>query len=201
MFAQIFLKQLVRDPSAPEFIGLGFIFRPGRFLPAQVDGVVRLEIHRLLEQFLDLGHPIVDPLLVEIEDLVGRLQVAEQNIVIERGAVFRGERVDILLGEEKMAEIEKLEIASSEISSRLRRSAAGACNGLLPEAGRPKRPICSASDLAWSGNGGRTSAAPTQTAMKARERTAKWFHSWKKRLNKVAEFGLKARIGRPLHRM
>ena len=35
MFAQMFLKQLARDPSTPDLIGVRFIFWPGRLLPAE----------------------------------------------------------------------------------------------------------------------------------------------------------------------
>ncbi len=34
MFAQLFLQQLIVDSTAPELVGFGFIFRPGRFLPS-----------------------------------------------------------------------------------------------------------------------------------------------------------------------
>ena len=47
MFAQFFLQQLIGDPRLPELIGFGFIFWPGRFLPAQVDGAVGIEGRRL----------------------------------------------------------------------------------------------------------------------------------------------------------
>ena len=56
--------------------------------------------------------PVFDPLLENRENLVGRFEVPEQDVVIERGAIFRGEGVDIFLGEEEMAEIEQLEIAA-----------------------------------------------------------------------------------------
>ncbi len=53
------------------------------------------------------------------EDLVGRLEVPEQDVVVERGGVFRRESVDILLGEKEMAEIEDLEIAGEEFARNL----------------------------------------------------------------------------------
>ncbi len=47
MLGQFFLEQLVLNPLPPELIGLRFVLRPGRFLAAQQDRFVRLEVHRL----------------------------------------------------------------------------------------------------------------------------------------------------------
>ena len=119
MFAQMFLEQFARDPPAPDGVGLAFIFRPGRFLAAQLDGRIVLEIGRLIEQLLDFRHPIVDPLEVKLEDFVGGLQISQEHIVIQRGGVLRGQHVDILLGEEEMAEIEQLQIGLEEFLGNL----------------------------------------------------------------------------------
>ena len=119
MIGQFFLEQFVLDPLAPEIVGLRFVLRPGRLLPAEEDGFVRLEIHRLLEQFLDFLHPVFHPFLENGENIVGRLEVAEQDIVVERGGVFGGESVDVLLGEKEMAEIEHLEVTGEQLARDL----------------------------------------------------------------------------------
>ena len=119
MIGQLLLQELVLDPLAPKIIGLGFVLRPGRFLPAEEDGFVGLEINRLLDQFLDLLDPIFHPFLENGENLVRRLEVPEQDVVVESGGVFRGESVDILLGEKEMAEIEDLEVAGEQFARNL----------------------------------------------------------------------------------
>ena len=53
------------------------------------------------------------------EDLVRRLQVPEQNIVVEGGGVFGRETVDVFLGEKEMAEIEHLEITGEQLARDL----------------------------------------------------------------------------------
>ena len=54
--------------------------------------------------------------MVKIVDLVGGFQVSQQDIVVQRGRVFGGQRVDVLLGEEEMAEIEQLEIGCEKFA-------------------------------------------------------------------------------------
>ena len=114
MFAQFFLEQLARDAAVPDGIRFRVIFRPGRFLPAHLDRLVVLEIDLLSDQLLDLRHAIVHPLRIEVVDFVGRFQIPEEHIVVERSGVLRRQHVDILLGEEEMAEIEQLEIGAEK---------------------------------------------------------------------------------------
>src|SRR3954454_15460269 len=115
MFAQMFLEQFACDPSAPDLIGVRGILRPWGLLPAQLDGAVALEIRRLIELFLDLGDAIIDALQVEIVNLVGWLEIPEKHIVIERRCVFRRQRVDVLLGEKEVAEVEQLQVGLEEL--------------------------------------------------------------------------------------
>ena len=70
---------------------------------------------RLLQEFFDLRNPIVHPLRVKIVNLKGGLQIPQQNVVIDRRAVFRAEGIHILLREEQMAEIEQLQIGPQEL--------------------------------------------------------------------------------------
>ena len=119
VFAQVFLEQLARNASAPDLISFRLILRPGRFLSAQLNGPVLLEIDRLLDQGFDLRHPGVDPLGIEIINLVGRFQVPQQDIVVQRRRILGGERIDIVLGEKEMAEIEQLEIGAKEFLGNL----------------------------------------------------------------------------------
>ena len=119
VLAQLFLQQFTRDAAVPQLIGLRFIFWPRRFFPAQLHGRVGFEIHRLFEQLFDLADSLVDSLLVEVVNLVSRLEIPEQNIVGQRGAVFCGQRVDIFLSEEEMAEIEQLEVIAQKFLRHL----------------------------------------------------------------------------------
>ena len=48
-----------------------------------------------------------------------RLEVPEEDGVVERGAVFRGEGVDILLGEKEVAEIQDLEVTGEQFARDL----------------------------------------------------------------------------------
>ena len=98
----------------PKLIGIGVIFWPGGFLAAHLHGRVALEIERLLQQLLDLCHPLINAFLVEIVNLVGRFEVAEQDVVAQRGAVFSRQRIDVLLGKEKVTEIEQLEVVTEK---------------------------------------------------------------------------------------
>ena len=112
----MFLEQLAHDPATPDGIGFRVILWPRRFLAAELDARVAFEIDLFLIQLrFDLGDAVVHALGVEIVDFVGRLQVAQKHIVIEGRAVFRRQHVDILLGEEEMAEIEQLEIGLEEL--------------------------------------------------------------------------------------
>ena len=63
---------------------------------------------------------------------MGGLEVAEENVVIERGSVFRVETVDVFLGKEEVAEIENFEVTSEKLS-RFRRSAGGGVMAFLEE--------------------------------------------------------------------
>src|SRR5882724_6677589 len=116
MLAQMLLQQLVCDTTAPELVGFCLIFWPWRFLAAQLDRRVALEINGLLQQLFYLRNPLVNPLRVQGINLVSRFQRAEKNIPRDRVAVFCGERVNVLLRKEKMAEIEQLQIAQEEFS-------------------------------------------------------------------------------------
>ncbi len=58
------LQQLVCDATSPELVGLGFIFWPWRFLAAQLDRGIALEIDRLLQQLFYLRDSVVNPFRV-----------------------------------------------------------------------------------------------------------------------------------------
>ena len=101
-------------------IGLGFIFWPWRFFPSQLYSRVGLEIHRrFLQQLFDLADSLVDSLLVEVVNLVSRLEISEQNIVGQSRPVFCGQRVDLFLSEEEVAEIEQLEVIAQKFLRHL----------------------------------------------------------------------------------
>src|SRR5438067_12340428 len=98
----------------PELIGLCFVLWPGRFFPTQFYRGVGFKIDRLLQNFFHLADALVDALLIEIVDFVGRLEISEQNIIRQRGSVFGSQRFNILLREKEMAEIEELEVVPQE---------------------------------------------------------------------------------------
>ena len=100
--------------SRQSLIGLGFVLRPRRLLAIHLDGAVAGEVVLLLEQFLDLGHAVLDALLVDIENREGRVGIAEQHVVVQRVAVFRGEKIDILLREVEVIVVEPFEVVLEE---------------------------------------------------------------------------------------
>ena len=85
-------------------------------MPAQIDRPIGFEIRRLLQEFFDLPDAFIDAPGIKIVNLIGGLEVAEQNIVAECGAIFRVQHIDVFLGEEKMTVIEQLQIALKEFS-------------------------------------------------------------------------------------
>src|SRR5205823_11191524 len=119
VLAQMFLQKLARDPAAPELVRFRPVFRPRTLFPPKINRSVGFKIDRLLEKFFYLGNPFVDPLLVEIVDLVSRLKVTEQNVVIERGAIFFGDRIDIFLSKKKVTEIQELQIAAQNLARQI----------------------------------------------------------------------------------
>src|SRR4029077_13632419 len=119
VLAQMFLQQFVRDAAAPELIGFGLIFGPGRFLATELNRSVGLKIDGLLEQLLRLGDTLVHAFGVEIVNFVGWLQIAQKNVIIERGAIFRIECIDIFLREKEMTVIEQLEISLEKLLRQL----------------------------------------------------------------------------------
>ncbi len=116
MLAQLFLQQFVRDATAPKLVGFRLIFRPGRFLAAELNRRVGFKIHRLVKQLLHLGHALVHALRVEIVNFVGRFQIAEKNVIAKRVTIFGTERVNILLCKKKMTVVEQLQISLEEFS-------------------------------------------------------------------------------------
>jgi len=100
----------------PELIGFGLIFGPVGLLAAELNRRVGLEIDGLLEQLLHLGDALVHPFGVEIINFVGWFQIAQKNVIVECGAIFRIERIDILLREKEMTVIEQLEISLEKFS-------------------------------------------------------------------------------------
>ena len=116
VFAQMLLQQLVCDTTPPELVGFGLIFWPGRFLAAQLDRCITLEIDRLLQQVFYLGDPLVNALRVQRVNVVGRLERAKKNVFCHRAAVLGVQLIDIFLGKKKMTEIEHLQIRLQEFS-------------------------------------------------------------------------------------
>ena len=119
MFAQMLLQQLVGNTAAPELVSFGFIFRPWRFLTAQLDRLVALKIYRLLQKFFYLGHPLINTFGVQSVDVVSRFQGAKKNISSDRIAVFCAESVNVLLCKKEVTVIEQLQIRLQEFFRNL----------------------------------------------------------------------------------
>src|SRR5438046_2338907 len=119
VLAQMFLQKLARYPATPALVRFRSVFRPRALFPPEINRSVGFKIDLLLEKFFYLGNPFVDPLLVEIVDLVSRLEVTEQNVVIERSTIFFGYRIDIFLGEKKVTEIQELQIAAQNLARQI----------------------------------------------------------------------------------
>ncbi len=111
---QHFLEHFPLDAVAPESVGVGFVLRPGGFLPVDLHGAIAGEIHFLLQDRFHLAHAVFHPLPVEIENLESRLGIAEQDVVVEGGAVAADEEIDVLLGEEKPVVVQPLEVVFQE---------------------------------------------------------------------------------------
>ena len=77
MLAQMFLQKLAHDSAAPELVRVRAVFRPRAFFPPKINRAVAFKIDRLLEKFFYLGDPFINAFLVEIVDLVRRLEVAQ----------------------------------------------------------------------------------------------------------------------------
>src|SRR5947207_2203910 len=110
---------LTHNCSPPALVGFGRIFRPRALFPPKINRPASFKIDRLLEKFFNLADPFVDPPLVEIVDLVSWLEVAQQNVIIERRTIFFGQRIHILLGEKKVTEIEELQIAAQNLARQV----------------------------------------------------------------------------------
>ena len=85
-------------------------------MAAELNRRVGLKIDGLLEQLLHLGDTLVHAFGIEIVNFVGWFQIAQKNVIVERAAIFRIERIDILLREKKMTVIEQLEISVEKFS-------------------------------------------------------------------------------------
>src|SRR5437879_9809647 len=109
MLAQMFLQKLARDSATPELVGFGRVFRPRALFPPKVNRSVSFKIDRLLEKFFYLGKPFVDPHLVEIVDLVNRLEGAQKNVVIDRATILLCNPSHVYLGEQQATETAELE--------------------------------------------------------------------------------------------
>jgi hypothetical protein len=136
---------------SPESISFGVVLWPGRFLAAYEDGIVRLEIHRLLDQLLDLRHPIFDSLLENVENFVRRFEISERISSSSLVRVFLRESVDIFLGKKEMAEIEDLEIPVSKLARNLVAQRVVGVDGLPRAGARPRGRPARISNFAESG--------------------------------------------------
>src|SRR6266542_3043843 len=99
MFAQMLLQQLVCDTTPPELVGFRLIFWPRRFLTAQLDRRIALEIDRLLQQFFYLDHPLVNAFRIERVNVVSGLERAKKDVSRHRASVFGVQLIDIFLSE------------------------------------------------------------------------------------------------------
>jgi hypothetical protein len=84
---------------------------PLGLLPRDLDGAVGVEGEGFRDgEFLGQLDPVAEALLVDGEDFEGGLDVPFPHAIVDVGAVFRVESVDVLLGEIDPAVVEHLEI-------------------------------------------------------------------------------------------
>ncbi len=106
-------QHLVLQPLAPDLIEFRGGLGPGRVLAVHVQGFVHVEPELLLKQGLDPARPLRQPTQVSVEDVVGRLQVAAlQGVVQGRAILF--ETGDIAGQEIGPTEIEIVEIRGQD---------------------------------------------------------------------------------------
>jgi hypothetical protein len=104
------LEEFRFDAVAPEPVGGGFVGGPGFFVAVELGGAVAVEGEFLVEQFVDLADAGFAALDEAVVDVPSGLEVAEEDVVLQRSAVAGGELVDVLLGEEEAVVVERFEV-------------------------------------------------------------------------------------------
>src|SRR6185312_2464588 len=115
----ILARELQADPvvlhaSLPQLVERGGIRGPRRLVAVERVGVVGVGIEALLQQRQRVRGTFARALFVQVEDRERDRHVAVPDRVIELGAVRR-ELVEVLLREEQLAAIERLEIGVEDL--------------------------------------------------------------------------------------
>ena len=115
LLAEVFLEEVSFDDVCPDLIGLGLVCGPVGLFPADFYGAVGVEGEFVLvEENFDFCDPFTDAVLVEFIDLLCGGNFLGEDLVVEFGAVFFDEAIDILLGEVEVVEVEELEELGEE---------------------------------------------------------------------------------------
>ncbi len=91
-------------------IGFSLIFWPWRFLAAQLNRRIALEVDRLLQQLFYFSDTIIYAFGIESVNFVGRFEISEQDVAGNRTGILRIQLVYILLSKKEMAEVEHFQI-------------------------------------------------------------------------------------------
>ena len=113
-------EQFVLDAVVPDAVGVGLVLGPGGFLAGKLDGAVAREIELLgFEHLLDLGHAALHALEVHVVDRVGGLEVRVEKALVERVVVLLVEPIDVLLGEEELVVIQRVDVELEQAVAHL----------------------------------------------------------------------------------
>ena len=106
-------QHLVLQSLAPDFIQIGRAGGPGRVLAIHVQGFVHIETKPLLQQGLDAGGPLRQPAQIDVENVVGRVQVAFLQGIVQ-GIAIPFEAGNVAGQEIGTAEVEVIEIRGQD---------------------------------------------------------------------------------------
>ena len=101
---------VVLHALAPQLVELGAVLRPRRLAPVELEALVEREVGLLVEHGERELHALPAALLVAVEDLEGRLELAFEDRVVEFVAVAL-EFLDVGGGEVAAQAVERLEVA------------------------------------------------------------------------------------------
>src|SRR5262249_11806761 len=113
---QMLGQEVTFDQVIPERVGSCLVFRPGEFVPLDLDLPVGIKRELWVVEYLPgVGHAFFHAGLIDVVDVYRGTDIAGYEKGIERGAIFGAEAVHILLGEVDMAEIEESQVGFEDL--------------------------------------------------------------------------------------
>ena len=104
------LEELGFEPVGPDFVRLGLAHRPREFVAVDLRGAVAVKGKVPLESFPDPAYACLDTRDKAVVNVISRLEISGEDILVDPFAMLRGEFVDVGLGEEKAVVVEQLEV-------------------------------------------------------------------------------------------